>query len=381
MIKKIVGNIQNFMYNIGSKYFGKEKNKILMIGSYQKFGSIIKELKKNKNNIVIRGSTTVGRSLFRKDVDYFITFENSEDHIKKILRNINFVVTTNDIIPFEKNVIKIAHDMKINSLIVQHGYPTNLSIFQSIPITSTKIALWGELTKNFLIKGGAEKEKMVITGSPQFDDYVLRKPDKKENTLDKYNIPYSKNIILFTAQPLRYEVGIGHDRLTLDEHKEIFHNLFEVAKELNYFLIIKLHPSNEPSYSDILDLISAKNYDNYIILKHEQADLFDLIDICDVSITYNSTTAIESMILKKPVITVNFSGRKDSINYAQYDCAINVTTKDMLKKSILDLINDKLIRDKLMIKANRFLKYSFYNLDGLSSQRVANLITSMINKN
>src|SRR3989344_5841896 len=378
MIKKIVGNIQNFMYNISSKSLGKEKNKILMIGSYQKFGSIISELKKNENNVIIRGSTTVGRSLFRKDVNYYITFTNSEDYIRKKMRYIDVVVVTNDIMPFERNVIKIANEMRIKSLIVQHGYPTNLPIFQSIPILADKIALWGKLTEDFLINNGAEKEKIVITGSPQFDDYITRKPNKKEKILNKYNIPNSKNIILFTAQPFRYNVGVGHDRLTLNEQKEIFYNLFEVAKELSFFLIIKLHPSNEMSYEDIINFISAKQCSDYLVLRHEHGDLYDLINICDVSITYNSTTAIESMLLKKPVITVNFSGRKDSINYAQYDCAINVTTKDMLKKTINNLLNDKLVRDKLIIEANKFLKYSFYNLDGLSSQRVANLIISMI---
>ena len=369
------------MYNVSSDSLGKEKNRILMIGSYQKFGSIITELKKNKNNIVIRGSTTVGRSLFRNDVDYYITFKNSSDYIKNKLKNINIIVVTNDIIPFERNVIKIATEMGIKSLIVQHGYPTNLSIFQSVPILTDKIALWGELTKNFLICGGAEKEKMIITGSPQFDSYILRKPNKKEKILKKYGIPNFDSIILFTAQPFRYGVGVGYDRLTLDEQKEIFHNLFEVAKDLGSFLIIKLHPSNEMSYGEILDFILAKEYRNSLVLNHEQCDLFELISICDVSVTYNSTTAIESMILRKPVVTVNFFNKKDSINYAHYDCAINVTTKGMLKEIVSNLLDNKLTRDKLIMEANRFLKSSFYNLDGLSSQRVANLIVSMINKN
>ena len=298
MIEKIVSSVQNLMYNV-SFSLGKEKNKILMIGSYQKFGSIITELKKNKNNIVIRGSTTVGRSLFRNDVDYYITFKNSSDYIKNKLKNINIIVVTNDIIPFERNVIKIATEMGIKSLIVQHGYPTNLSIFQSVPILTDKIALWGELTKNFLICGGAEKEKMIITGSPQFDSYILRKPNKKEKILKKYGIPNFDSIILFTAQPFRYGVGVGYDRLTLDEQKEIFHNLFEVAKDLGSFLIIKLHPSNEMSYGEILDFILAKEYRNSLVLNHEQCDLFELISICDVSVTYNSTTAIESMILRR----------------------------------------------------------------------------------
>lgn len=381
MMKKIIGKIQNFMYYVGSINFKKNLNKILMVGSYQKFGSIIKELNKDKNNVIVRGSTVVGRSLFREDVDYYITFKNSKDYIKKRIKNFDIIVTTNDIAPFENNLVKVANELGIKSLIVQHGYPANLSIFQSIPILATKIALWGNLTKEFLIDGGANEEKMILTGSPQFDSYILRKPNKKEKILKKYKIPSStNNIILFTAQPFRYDTGLRHDRLTLEEQKEIFNNLFEVTKELGLFLIIKLHPSNELSFNEILNLISTKKYKNHLILRHDQGDLFDLINICDISMTYNSTTAIESMILKKPVITVNFSNKEDSINYAQYGCAINVITRNMLKETIVKILNNKLLRDKLMINAARYLKNSFYKSDGLSSKRVANLIMTMIKK-
>jgi glycosyltransferase involved in cell wall biosynthesis len=380
-IKKILAKYQNFMYDLGSKKFDNSKNKILLIGSYQKFSSIIKELKKNRNNIIIRGSNIIGRSLFRKDVDYYITFKDLDEYIKNRLRKIDVVVVTNDIIPFERKVIKIARELGIKSLIIQHGYPNNLQIFQSIPIFADRIAVWGELTKDFLIKGGAEEEKIILTGSPQFDKYVIRKPGDKRKIFRKYNLPLSiKNIILFTAQPFRHKDKFDYDRLTLDEQKEIFKNIFKISDEMDLFLIVKLHPSNELSYPKILDFISANNHKNCVVFSHEQCELFDLIDICDISITHNSTTAVESMILKKPVITVNFSNKKDAINYAQYGCAINVTTKDMLKETINSVLNNRLLRDKLMINADRFLKYSFYKLDGLSSKRVANLIMNIINK-
>jgi len=379
MIKKIIGKIQNLMYEFSSKNFKSTQNKILMIGSYQKFGNLIRELKKDRKNMIIRGSTFLGRSLFRKDVDYYITFEDSEECIRKKINNFDIIITTNDISSFERKVINISNNFGIPSIIVQHGYPANIGIFQSIPILATKMAAWGKFTKDLLVEKGAEEEKIILTGSPQFDEYITRKKDKKEKILKKYNISLStKKIILFTAQPFRYKVDENYDRLSLEEQKQIFDNLFDVTKELNLFLIIKLHPTNELSFEEISEFIPVKKYENNLILKHGQGDLFDIISICDISITYNSSTAIESMLLDKPVITVNFSNKKDTINYAQYECVIPVYDKNMLRDAIINLLNSDILKEKLRIKADRFLKNSFYKLDGLSSKRVADLIVDTI---
>lgn len=376
MIKKIISKIQNLIYYARSKIFKRNQNKIFMIGSYPKLSSIIKELKKNKNNIIIRGSTSVGRSLFRKDVDYFITFnKNSDDYIKKTIKDFNIIVVTNDYLSFEKKVITIANKLGIPSLVVQHGALVEDAMFKKLIVT--KMSVWGESTKEWAINLGEDKDKLIITGAPHFDKYIKNKPKEKRGVLNKLKIPLSKKILLYTTQPIIHDVKIPHSHITLKDHKDILYTLCRAAKELDLFLIIKLHPSNELSNKELHNLIPRIGFKNYLFVEHGKANLIDLINICDIFVTYMSTTAIEAMIFKKPIITINFLNKFDPVNYSKHGCSIQANTKEELDKAVLDILNNKKTRDKLEVMSSKFLKNYCYKLDGLSSRRTANLIIDM----
>jgi len=379
MIKKITAKIQNFMYDIGSKKFKETQNKILFIGSYHQLGSIMKELKKNKNNIIIRCSTFIGRSLFRKDVDYFITSTGFDEDIKRILKKIDIIVVTNDTVPFENKVIKIANDMNIPSLMIQHGALGEVESFE--PSITTKVAVWGELTKQWMINLRESQDKLIITGSPRYDEYITKKSEKKEKILKKFKISSSKKILLYPTHPFNMDISLSPStRLSIEENKEILDKLFNVAKELSLFLVIKLHPTNEITIDEIYKLIPDIGYKDYIIIKHGQENLFNLINICDVFVTYTSTTALESMLLKKPIITVNFANKKDPMQYSRYGCAIQANDEETLKKALKEIINNKEVKDKLLNMGNKFIEKYCYKIDGLSSNRTAKLIMDMIKK-
>ena len=375
MIKKIISKIQNIMFEIGSKKFKEEQNKILFIGSYQQIGSIMKELKKDKNNIIIRGSNFIGRSLFRKDVDYYVTAKTSEEDVNNLLKNIDVIVTTNDTVPFENNVIKTANKLGIPSIIIQHGaLGEDESFKKSI---TTKVAIWGELTKEWMTKLGEDENKLIITGSPRYDSYITKKPKEKEKILKKFNIPKSKKIILYAPHQFNIKLTVESTQLTLEENKKTLDKLFNAAKEFGLFLIIKLHPSNQISIKEIYKLVPEIGYGDYCIIKHGQEDLFNLIGACDIFTTFTSTTALEAMLLKKPIVTMNFFNKIDAMHYSTYGCAIQATDDETLKKAIKCILDEKEVRDKLEIMSDKFMNNYCYKLDGLSSKRVAGLIASM----
>src|SRR3989344_1802926 len=375
MIKKIISKIQNFMFEVGSKKFKETQNKILFIGSYQQLGSIMRELKNDKNNIIIRGSNFIGRSLFRKDVDYYVTAKNSEEDINNLMKNINVVVTTNDTVPFENNVVKTANKMGIPSIVIQHGaLGEDESFKKSI---TTKVAVWGEITKKWMTGLGEDENKLVITGSPRYDEYITKKPKEREKVLKKFDIPLSKKIILYAPHQFNVKLTVESTQLTLEENKETLNKLFNATKELGLFLIVKLHPSNQISIEEIYRLIPDIGYKDYCIVEHGQEDLFNLIGACDIFTTFTSTTALEAMLLKKPIVTMNFFNKVDAMHYSTYGCAIQSTDDETLKKAINDILEKEEVRIKLEEMSDEFIRNYCYKIDGLSSKRAAEVIISM----
>jgi len=378
----IVSAIENFKYKLNSKKFTRSKNKILLVGAYNQFLYLIQELKKNPENIVIKGSIYPGRSIFRKDVDYFIRFRENEMDIKNKIKNIDLIVVTNTVVPFEKMLIKVAKELGIPTLFVQHGMLSGEDYIYR-PINTTKIAVWGDITKNWLIKNGEDKDKIIIVGAPMLDKYITNKVNS-EDVKKRFHIPSNKKVILFTAQPSLdfskvYGIkGITPNKNTLEEEKETIRRLLKVTNKIGCFAIIKLHPIGAPDENEVLDYIKNDNFKDYLIFKKESIQ--DLISASDIVLTHHSTTGLEAFYSKKFMICLNFYNKFEPIGYAKHGCAIEATTEESLIRSINDIFYDKNVQKKLMSNSKKFIKLYSYKDDGKSSSRLAELILHMINK-
>jgi len=211
----ILAKLQNyhFKWNI-SKY--TNKNKIWIIGSLRQSLPILKELRKNPNNIIIRAGENVGNGLFNKYVDFYVTFSEFFDYkinkklkkakkifeykwdcikknkefkkklfykkplfdllefhleslfydrfislikyieLMKLLKSkVDIVVSHNDLLPFEKTIFQTAKKLNIPSLVILHGFLTDKIIKRGsdwIPFSADKMTLFSEHQKKIILK-------------------------------------------------------------------------------------------------------------------------------------------------------------------------------------------------------------------------------------
>ncbi len=278
----VVCAIQNFIYKINSKKFKSSQNKILIAGGYNQFNYLIKKLKKNKNNVIIKGSIYPGRSLFRKNINYCIRFKENKQDIKEKIKNVDLIVVTNDVVPFEKMLISVAEEYGIPTLSIQHGMFSGEDYLYK-PIKTTKMAIWGEITKKWLLKNKEDENKIEVVGAPMLDKYVIRKVDKKE-VRKSLNISINKKVLLFASQPsldnfskILGTKGLTPNKNTLLEEKKTIRRLLDVTNALDYFLIIKLHPLGKPDTKELEKYIKNYEFKNYIIIK--RGNIQDLISV------------------------------------------------------------------------------------------------------
>ncbi|MFJ7952312.1 UDP-N-acetylglucosamine 2-epimerase [Lysinibacillus sp. NPDC096418] len=209
-----------------------------------------------------------------------------------------------------------AKEMNIPSISIEDLFGMDPSEFGSFrKINRFKIpdyiCVMSEIVKSNLIEMGVEKDKIVVTGQPAFDDIHLI--DSSPNLIEKE--------ILYASQP------------TSNTHS-ILAALIKVKKEGKIKEItVKLHPSQqveEYSYikDDGLKLIEGKVDIKQLITKHR------------VVLTEYSTVGLEAVFLDRALVTVSLSSESELVPYEKLGLSYNANDLNELKTAIIKAIDN-----------------------------------------
>lgn len=309
---------------------------------------------------------------------HLLDYETSKNMIETIKPKVVFIPTIYT--PFEIGLIASCKLNKIPVINMQPGiinkyYPdyvhnkseiskNNDLEFPFYPLP-TKICVFGDYYKEFLIKYGCHpKDVPVVTGIPRYDSLI--KSVNKKDIINDLKINSEEKVIVLATQPF-----------TLIKEREDFLRLvYRVIKNIdNSRLIVKIHPSegNFELHNKIAEGVGIKNV---IFLK--DYNLLNLLSVCDLLITAYSTVGLEAMVLDKPVITINLSGMPDKVDYAEEGAAIGVKNEAELVKAIKLLLYDQKTKDILAKNRKKYVYEHCYKIDGKSSERVARAIKGLI---
>lgn len=332
------------------------------------FWNSIKNSNKFKNKITYKGI-----KVFQliKDLLQFYFMRDFKEIVKyiELSKNVFLVekpdinISYSEIGRTSKSVAYSAKKTNTPTLLIQHGtlvdYPLYGEFYSNI------FAVYGKNTKKIYTGFGIKSDKIKVIGNIKFDSlYQKRKHYKKERIFELLNIPKSKKIILFTSQGDSKEED---EKLLL----AIF-NAFKRYPKDNHHLVIKLHPAEDGRLPKNI----AKGFDNYTITK--DVDIFEMINASDVVITYWSTTGLEAMVLGKPLIVLNLSGKPDNILYAKEGAALGVYNQNKLYQTLKKCFNSKITRQKLFRKQKRFIYNEAYKVDGKVIERLLNIVYGVV---
>ena len=320
---------------------------------------------------------------------YFLTvFGIMVEYIEMAKRMIeeekpDLILILNEYGRFERALV-IAGKLKgIPVLAVQHGaiYPTHEGymyaqdeISRDGSVTSPYCpipdiaAVYGPYHKDILTKMSAyPDDNVVVTGQPRYDIlYFADKVYSKEKFFKKYKIPLDQKIVLWATA----FTGIS-DSENIKHLKTVFETM-QIVKAAT--LIIKPHPGEGERYTKMItDYLTKYKID--AIMTPKKSDIYEQLFVCDLMMTSSSTTAMEAIALNKPVIVLNLSGNPDVIDYVGQGIAIGVYDEKDLKPAIENLLKDDA---ELANNRERYIEMFLYKIDGKASERVVNLIVTMI---
>jgi hypothetical protein len=250
------------------------------------------------------------------------------------------------------------------SLLLLHSGMVGLN-YECPNFVVDKIAVSGDFARRILEKCGVKEDKLFVTGRPSYDALVrATERFSKDQICHRLGLNPSKKIIIYTTENLP---GRENEIMARAINRAV--KKFPEAQ-----LLIKVHPS-EPGLSLYTSL--SKEYGLNALVTRE-APIYEVLFICDVIVTGFSATALDGMILDKPVVTVNLTGMEDPIPYAESGAALGVYKEKGLEEAIGRALYSDETKRKLQEARESFVFDQSFKKDGKATERVVELIERMV---
>lgn len=264
-----------------------------------------------------------------------------------------------------RNAVRYCKQEGIPNIILQHGTPNLYSRHAFVPFEGDCFAAWGEFSKDFLVKNHVDPSRIVITGGIPFD----KAPEaNKDYVAKQIGIDAQKKWIVLTTQP----VGPGN-RPTLDETIRSIIELVSCSQKYSDIeFIIQIHPhQNIDIIRKIADVVPNHKA---VITQYKNTE--ELIASSDGMITYFSTTAIDAVLLQKPLMLINLTDGEQFYPFAELGVAYSVSKVDEIEHAF-----DKLVLGEVQCQQNwnKAVEIMNYKNDGRALERVLSLCYEKLN--
>lgn len=267
----------------------------------------------------------------------------------------------------ERSILDAARANGIYTVGIQHGVigPNNISYnfldseAKYSPIPDSTI-VWGKKWQEFLVNHSCYTLGNTHALGQLRTDLVNRYRTVTKEELSSF-FPTDKKWVLFASQPQKDENL--RKQAALDVIKA-------VKSEIDYFLIIKIHPAEDKKYYE--ELIRAERCKNCSVVA-EEIDLYKLLATSDVVITCFSTVGGEAIYFDKPLITYD-PLKEDIAHYHEYHIADQTTNLNELKTSIKNAVEKTTTRQ---VYYDEYIASYVNKVDGKTTKRYFDFINSL----
>ncbi len=231
-------------------------------------------------------------------------------------------------------------------------------------------AVMGGYYYDMFSKQGISKNKLVVTGHPEYDrlyelSQKVKNSEVKQSIINDFGLDEKKPLWVLAREAVVYFKLISEQK-----DKQDLCSILEILSDYHpqVQLVLKMHPRDDEQYYQFV-----REKFPHIVMIYD-CDLYKLIAACDLYISQISNTMMWAVALDKAVISYDFNNQPYWQYFRDKEAFIKVDTVEQFKIAI------KAINDSSFSGSN-FLKYKitkkkYMCFDGKACQRISNLITS-----
>ena len=238
------------------------------------------------------------------------------------------------------------------------------------------ILVMGERSRDQLLNIGIDPHRIVICGSPEYDDVanVARAPlgvDKEAVLRDVLGVELHRPLVLFAHQQLF---------LGRKGEQQLIRNMVGGCAHCGSTLVVKLHPRCLDSIDDWRRWAQQEGFSKRdVVFVKEDISSIDATRLCSACVTVYSTVAIEAMIVGRPVILVNYVNSEIILPYSKEEgAALVADSPEELQGAIVSAITDPIVRGTLRRRAAAVIQNEVASLGAGSLERMYAAISELM---
>lgn len=261
--------------------------------------------------------------------------------------------------------------MSIPSMEVQFGLTDDKGIEWRF-LAADRVAVWGDTSKEAMLKQNILEERIIITGSPRHDCLVNLPKTEIKTKRAILGVP-EKSAMVLLASTYHFK---AHDKFSNPEVlRSMKRALFKAAdKTPGIFLVVKPHP-----YEDVREALALCGKSQRVIFVDRKLDIRELIRICDAFVSFGSTATVDALVANKLTICPIFPGWFFSDPFKNCGATLIPETDEEIMTIFQMIANGSYANTKARLEPARqdFLKRDVYRTDGMAAARIEALALQM----
>ncbi|MCF8719387.1 hypothetical protein [Nitrospina gracilis] len=198
---------------------------------------------------------------------------------------------------------------------------------------ATKICVWLDSIKDFLVGKGRNADDILVTGNPAYDFLAQEDLAPQAQALRRQKGWGDRKVILWASQFLpavHPRTGKAGDS---DLPRKVDARLFELLeRHPDWQLVLRLHPSETRPVDALPDRAEFSPLAD---------DLNVLLKACDAVVSFTSTVGVKGMLLGVPFITLDFSVYAEDAPFSKLGLARGVENLDDLETVLTEVLKEQ----------------------------------------
>jgi UDP-N-acetylglucosamine:LPS N-acetylglucosamine transferase len=258
----------------------------------------------------------------------------------------------------------------IPSLLIQQGLSKRI-VPEWTFFSQDKVAAMNATSRSDMTAQGVPADKITVTGHPGFDRLLAPAPDVRQKIRSDFGLKKEQKLVLFASQP--YYFGVFNNAKI---RRLMIRSIVQAANRFeNLMLAVKPHPGE-----NIRELKKFVGRSSRVAIAGKMDDITDLIQACDIFITFFSTSALQALYAGKPVINVDFPESGGSNIYTRSGATWTARSEEEIVLHLENLLSGTKTEETEKREKARlaFLRELTYIPDGKATLRAAQIALEMI---